>query len=80
MRNKLKNNRYVYKIKTTSIFEEFLYISKKIIRKVFVNKCNKQLTVLLSKKELKKIDPNIKFGDDLFVELSIFKNKKKGVK
>ena len=55
-------------------------MSKKIIRKVFVNKCNKQLTVLLSKKELKKIDPNIKFGDDLFVELSIFKNKKKGVK
>lgn len=52
-------------------------MSKKIIRKVFVNKRNKQLTVPLSKKELRKIDPTIKFGDDLFVELTIFKGKKK---
>ncbi|KKK41763.1 hypothetical protein LCGC14_2518150 [marine sediment metagenome] len=51
---------------------------KKIIRKVFINKRNKQLTVPLSKKELKKIDPTIKFDKDLFVELSIF--KKKGMK
>ncbi len=50
---------------------------KRIIRKVFVNKCNHQLTVPLSKKELKKIEPTIKFNDELFVELSIFKGKKK---
>lgn len=50
---------------------------KKIVRKVFINKRNKQLTVPLSKKEIKKFNPNIKFGDNLFVELTIF-NKKKG--
>jgi len=48
---------------------------KKIIRKVFVNKRNKQLTVPLSKKEIKKIDPTIKFGEELFVELTIFQKK-----
>ncbi len=51
-------------------------MAKKIIRKVFMNKKNKQLTVPLSKKEIKKIDPTIKFGDDLFVELRILKRKK----
>ena len=50
---------------------------KKIIRKVFVNKNNKQLSVPLSKKEIKSIDPTIKFGEDLFVELTIFKKRKK---
>jgi len=45
----------------------------KIIRKVFVNKRNKQLTVTLSKKQLRKIDPTIKFGKNLFVELEIIK-------
>ncbi len=48
---------------------------KKIIRKVFVNKTNKQLSVSLSKKELKLIDPTIKFGEDLFVELKIVRKK-----
>ena len=52
-------------------------MSKKIIRKVFVNKRNKQLTVPLSKKELKAADPDIKFGDDLFVELKILKGRGK---
>ena len=48
---------------------------KKIIRKVFTNKKNKQLSVSLSKKEIKKIDPTIKFGKDLFVSLEIFNKK-----
>ena len=50
----------------------------KIIRKVFVNKKNKQLSVSIPKKEFKKLDPTIKFGEDLFVELKIV--KKKGMK
>lgn len=53
-------------------------MTKKIIRKVFTNKRNKQLTVTLSKKEIKKIDPTIKFGDELFVELSVLKKKGDG--
>lgn len=49
---------------------------KTIIRKVFINKRNKQLTVPLSKKQLKIMDPTIKFDKNLFVELSIFKKKR----
>ena len=52
---------------------------KKIVRKVFVNKKNKQLTVPLSKKQIKKINPSIKFNEDLFVSLEIF-NKRRGQK
>ena len=48
---------------------------KTIIRKVFINKRNKQLTVPLSKKQLKIINPTIKFDKDLFVELRILKVK-----
>lgn len=50
-----------------------------MVRKVFVNKKNKQLTVPLSKKEIKKFNPSIKFDENLFVSLEIF-NKKKGKK
>jgi len=49
----------------------------KIIRKVFVNKNNKQLNVPLSKKEIKLADPTIKFNKELFVELRIFEKDKK---
>ena len=48
-----------------------------MVRKVFVNKKNKQLTVPLSRKEIKKIDPTIKFSDNLFVKITIFNKKKK---
>ena len=48
-----------------------------MIRKVFINKKNKQLTVPLSEKQIKKINPTIKFGEDLFVKLIIFNKKKK---
>jgi hypothetical protein len=51
-------------------------MSKNIIRKVFVNKKNKQLTVPLSKKEIKKMNPTIKFDADLFVSLKIFQKRK----
>ena len=55
-------------------------MSKKIIvRKVFINKKNKQLSVLLSKKEIKKINPTIKFDKNLFVSLTIFNKKKGGI-
>lgn len=50
--------------------------NKTIIRKVFVNKNNKQLTVPLSKKQIKAVDPTIKFNEDLFVELKILKGRK----
>lgn len=50
---------------------------KKIVRKVFVNKKNKQLTVPLSKKQIKKFNPTIKFDENLFVSLEIFNQKKK---
>ncbi len=53
---------------------------KKITRKVFVNKRNKQLSVPLSRKEIKKLNPTIKFGEELFVELTIFNNKNGGKK
>ncbi len=48
-------------------------MGNKIIRRVFVNKKNKQLSVSLSKKQLKASNPNIKFNEDLFVELKILK-------
>jgi hypothetical protein len=51
-------------------------MSKKIVRKVFVNKKNKQLSVPLSKKQIKAVEPSIKFSDELFVRLEIFKKKK----
>lgn len=52
-------------------------MTKTIIRKVFVNKRNKQLTVPLSKKEIKKINPKIKFSENLFVELRVLEQSKK---
>ncbi len=57
-------------------------MAKKIVRKVFVNKKNNQLTVPLSRKELKKVDPKLKFGEELFVTLEIFNKpiKKRGGK
>ena len=51
-------------------------INNKYIRKLFINKRNKQLTVPLSKKEIKAIDPSIKFDKNLFVSLTIFNKKK----
>ena len=50
--------------------------SKSMIRKVFINKKTKQASVTLSRKEIKKIDPTIKFGDKLFVKLQILKEGK----
>lgn len=49
----------------------------KVRRKVFMNKNTKQLTVTIPKKQLKKMDPDIKFGEELFVELKILKGGKK---
>ncbi len=49
----------------------------KVIRKASINKRTKQLSVTLPKRELKKMDPELKFGEDLFVELKILKRRKK---
>ena len=49
---------------------------KGLIRKPFINKRTKQMSVSIPRKELKKIDPTLKFGDDLFVELRVFRKKK----
>ncbi len=51
-------------------------MSNRIVKKVFVNKRTKQLSVTIPKKKLKAMDPSIKFGEDLFVELRILKRKK----
>ena len=51
-------------------------LKKFMIRKVFVNKKTKQASVTISKKEMKKIDPSIKFSDKLFVELRILKGRR----
>ena len=48
----------------------------KVIRKVSVNKRTKQLSVTIPKKQLRKMDPDLKFGEDLFVELKILKRRK----
>ncbi len=44
-------------------------MKKRIVRKVFINKRTRQPSVSLSKKQLKLMDPTIKFGEDLFVEI-----------
>lgn len=48
-----------------------------IIRKMFVNKRTKQLSVTIPKKAFRELDPTIKFGDELFVKLEIFKRRKR---
>ncbi len=50
---------------------------KTIIRKVFINKKNKQMSVSLSKKEIRTVDPTIKFGKHLFVRLEVFNKERK---
>ncbi len=50
-------------------------MSKKIILKPFVNKKNKQMSVVIPKKKLKKLNPSIKFDKNLFVSLEVFEKK-----
>jgi len=51
-------------------------MGNKIIRKAFVNKKTKQLSISIPKKKLKLMDPTIKFSEDLFVEIIIVRRKK----
>ncbi len=51
--------------------------SKTFIRKAQVNSRTKQLSVTLPKKQLKAIDPSLKFDKNLFVELRIIKKGSK---
>ena len=46
--------------------------------KAFVNKNNKQVSIIIPKKKLKKMNSDLKFNEDLFVELKIFNKKKDG--
>ena len=48
-----------------------------IIKRMFLNKRTKQLSVTIPKKEFKAMNPSLKFSDELFVELKIVKKKKK---
>lgn len=48
----------------------------KVTRKVFINKKTKQGSVTLPKRELKRLDPTLKFGEDMFVELKILKRRR----
>ena len=52
-------------------------MAKKIVRKVIMNKRNKQLSVTISKKQLKATNIDLKFGENLFVQLEFLKEKKK---
>ena len=54
--------------------------TKTLVRKVFINKRNNQMSVPLSRKEIKLMDPTIKFSDKLFVELSFIKRRKDGLR
>ena len=49
-----------------------------MVRKVFINKKNKQLTVPLSKKEIKKKHPTIRFDENLFVRIELLRRRKDG--
>ena len=49
----------------------------KLVRKIFMNKNTKQLSVTIPKKQIKATNPTIKFDENLFVRLEVF-NKKKG--
>ena len=51
-------------------------VSKKIIVKPFINKRTKQMSVAISKKKAKKLNPRLKFGEELFVSLEVFNKKK----
>lgn len=51
---------------------------KFMIRKVHINSKNKQLTVPLSRKEIKIKEPTLKFDEDLFVKLEFLRRKKNG--
>jgi hypothetical protein len=52
-------------------------MAKKIISRVMYNKRTGQPMVFPSKKQMRAINPTIKFSDDLFVELKFLKKAKK---
>lgn len=49
---------------------------KKNITKASVNRKTGQRSITLSKKLMKQNQPNLKFNEELFVEWSIFRQKK----
>lgn len=51
---------------------------KKNITKASVNRKTGQRSIALSKKLMKKSEPNLKFNEDVFIEWKILRQKKKG--
>ncbi len=51
-------------------------MAKKIVRKLFINKRTKQLSLTIPKKEIRASDPTIKFDENLFVRLEFIRRKK----
>lgn len=54
---------------------------KVIIRKPFINKRTQQMSVTIPKRELKRqidsIKPSLKYSDELFVKISLFRKRKR---
>lgn len=50
-----------------------------IVRKAFLNKKNNQFSVAIPRKEIKKVNPTIKYDEDLMVSIKILRRKKNGV-
>ncbi len=51
-------------------------MSKEIIRKAFVNKRTKQLSITIPKREFKRLNPTLKFSEDLFVRIRLARKRK----
>lgn len=51
-------------------------MGKTVVRKVFVNKKTGQGSVTIPKKEFKKLNPSIHFGENLFVKLEFLEKVK----
>jgi len=49
----------------------------KILVKPFINKRTKQMSVIIPKRKLKKLNSTIKFDKDLLISLEIFDKKRK---
>ncbi len=52
-------------------------MARSIIRKVSINKRTKQMSVTIPKRKFSKRDTTLKFGEDLFVEITILKKDRR---
>lgn len=49
---------------------------KSIVRKPFINKRTKQMSISIPKKEMRKLNPSLKFSDDMFVKIKLVRRRK----